>query len=287
MPLYKSAQVLNADDITDLGDQDEVILYDELPKEEDMVELEPSNHEPEVSFKLSNLPGADDKDLEVSTDDEPAEEQEHKHQELEVKDPWDWQSSHGLNKFFDWVKDRFNSLPKHQGETLGIERCIAYLKRLDNEFSKAVSNDYDDKLNIGTLEAARKELHAGIERLEDARDKFDSARKKKKKADVDVEMKKEGQKTTAIHGMIVTVPLHISAIARAMINSTISGGKDIEKSFDYFNKKFKLTDRDQLELFQLLADMNFPIRRPRGLALDEDFDPSSVDTIDFGASYPS
>jgi hypothetical protein len=284
MSLYKSAQALNADDITDLGDEDEVIIY-EPHQEENVVELEEAHPEAvEVSFKLPSLPGSDEREIEVSTDDE--QKSEDKPVEIEVKDPWDWQS-HGPNNFLSWVKDRFANVPRHSGETVGIERAISYLKRINNELSKAVSNDFDSKIDVSLLEAARKEIYSGIDRLEEALGKLEEPRSKKKKAELEVELKKEGQKTTAIHGIIVNVPLHISAIARAMINSTISGGKDIERSADYFIKKFKLTDRDQLELFQLLADMNFPVRRPRGLGLDEDFDPSSVDTIDFGPIYPS
>jgi hypothetical protein len=66
----------------------------------------------------------------------------------------------------------------------------------------------------------------------------------------------------------------------------VSAGKDIERTADYFIKKFNLNARDQMELFQLLSDMNYTVRRPRGLSTDEEFDSTSSDNVDFMANYP-
>lgn len=186
MALYKSSQVLETMDIDDeisklVGD-DEVILYDEKPTEEDVVEM----HQPEtveLSFKLPHLPGCeDDVPLEVSTD-EPVEVEEKEKEkgkgkkdkndgpplsmeEVEAKDPFDWQSL-GVENFIPWLYRRIQTIPRHRGESLGVERAIAYLKRLLSECSKAVSQDLHSKIDIAKLEVGRKEIELGIERCED------------------------------------------------------------------------------------------------------------------------
>jgi hypothetical protein len=289
MSLFKSAQILDAkDEITDLANEDQVILFDApAENDNDMVEMhgEPSGH---VGFHLGKLPGSDVEDLEVSTD-EPlvVEDKKEAPKALEVKDPWDWQSD-GLERFMEWVSNRCNSIPRHRGETAGIERAIAYLKKLNNELSKAVSSDYDGKIDIEKLEMARREIYSGIERLEDAKDKMDEARssKRRKAAKAEkAELIKEAQKTTSVGGIIVTVPLLISSIARTCINSTVSAGKDIEKVADELIDKYKLNDREQMELIQLISDMGYPVRRPRGYNRDEKIDPTSVDNFDWMPNY--
>ena len=99
-------------------------------------------------------------------------------------------------------------------------------------------------------------------------------------------MVKKAQKATHVGGIIVTVPLLISSIARTCINSMVSAGKDIEDVFDKLAKKYDLTSREEMETMQLLADMGYPMRRPRGYLRDEEIDTTSVDNFDWNANYP-
>src|SRR6185436_9504048 len=71
---------------------------------------------------------------------------------------------------------------------------------------------------------------------------------------------KEGQKAPAVGGIMGTVPLAVSAIARAWINASITNGKDIEHTFHRLAEKYKLNDREKMETIQLLKDMNMPIK---------------------------
>lgn len=308
MPLYKSAQLIDnenyADDIqysddlsyaddVEFADDDQVVIYDELPSKEDVIEM----HEPEAvseevhSFKLPHLPGCDKEDIEVSEDEPMSAANDNKEvpaKELEVKDPWDWHS-HGLDNFIGWVKGMFNNIPRHSGETVGIERVIAYLKRMNNELSKAVSNDYDGKIDVASVEAARKEIYSAIDRLEEARDKQDqsrtSAKKKKTANSENNEIVKEA-KQTAVGGIIITVPLLISRIAKVCINGMVSGGHDIEELYDRQVKEYDLTKREQSELMELLDNMGFAMpRRDRGYPREHKMDYRSSDNMDFGANY--
>lgn len=299
MPLYKSSQLMNADDdFESFGDEDEVVLYDEKPSKDDVIEMhDPDHHSDEtieISFKLPPLPGSDaDIPIEVSTDDEVEVESKGKDKDkndlkpgnLEVADPWDYRAAADP---LVWVRDRLASIPRHSGrETAGIERAIAYLKRLNGEMSKAASNDFDGKIDITKFEEARREIYSAIERLEEAKNKLETSQYKKKKAEVNPEMVKEGQKATHVGGIIVTVPIFISRLARICINGQVSAGHDIEDLYGRLVKKHALDNQQQAELMQLLCDMGYPLRRDRGFDVNELIDETSSDNFDWAANYPA
>jgi hypothetical protein len=295
MALYKAAQLMEAnDDIADFGDEDEVILYDEKPSKDDVIEMHRPDEEIELTFKLPHLPGSDAGPLEVSTDDAVEVKEKDKKKEdkndLAVSDPWDWEvwmKEHGGDGL-GWVQDRLRNIPRHSGrETAGIERVISYMRRLNAEMSKMAANDFDGKINIGKFEEARREIYSAIDRLEKAKEQLEQQNYKKKKGDLTQEGLVKEAKQDRIGGIIITVPLLISSIARTAINSMISAGKDIEITTNTLIKKYNLNDREQMELLQLLSDMGYAIQKPRGDKLDEKFDRSSVDNNDYIAQYYS
>jgi hypothetical protein len=293
---------MDSDDIENFGDEDEVVLYDEKPSKDDVIEMhqpdDSSDHDDlggfEISFKLPLLPGSNIEELEVSSDDPlEVEEDEDKNdlkskkdqaaEQIEVLDPWDWQSSikkNGPDAFLHWVKERFSTIPMHNGETVGVERAISYLKKINAEISKAISNDYDGKISVKYLESARREIYSAIERLE----KY-LQESKKSKAGYNSDLVKEGQKSTHVGGIIVTVPIFISRLARICINGTVSAGHDIEDLYSRLVKKYALDDVKQAELMQLLADMGYPLRRDRGFNVGELIDQTSSDNMDWAANY--
>ena len=294
MSLYKQAQFLDANDFENFGDEDEVVLYEEKPSMEDVVELhqpdEAKDSSVEITFKLPTLPGSDaDMPIEVSTNDNIEVENDTKKdkndlqsEELEVQDPWKSPVPSGI---LQWVHNRLQNLPRHSGtETTGMERTVAALKRINNEISKAIANDYNGEVDIGKLEQARKEIMDGINRLEQAIKKIDSGYKGKK-ADIEDGLVKEA-KQTHVGGIIITVPLLISRIARVCINSMVSGGHDIERVVNAQIKEYSLDKREQAELMQLLEDMGYASpRRNRGQPKDHQMDFTSSDNFDFGSNY--
>lgn len=302
MPLYKSSQLLDAmdaeDEFDNFGDEDEVVLYDEKPSKEDVIEMhQPDDGEAEITFKLGPIPGSDAPPmLEVSTDDDVEAESKGKGKdkndlaengEMEVKDPADFRSYKPV-EFPRWAQFMFNNIPKHTGrETTGIERCISYLKRFDADLSKAISSDYKGEADIGKLEEARREVYEGIERLERALENIKNTTYKKKRAVVESDLVKEGQKATHVGGIIVTVPIFISRLARICINGQVSAGHDIEDLFTRLVKKYALDDQKQAELMQLLSDMGYPLRRDRGYNINELIDETSSDNFDWSAQFPS
>lgn len=100
-----------------------------------------------------------------------------------------------------------------------------------------------------------------------------------------VNIVKEAQKITGVQGVYVTVPLLISRVARVCINGTISAGHDIEDLYRRQVTKYKLDDREQAEVRQLLSDMGYPLREDRGFFPDEDLEVTDSDNMDWAANY--
>lgn len=248
----------------------------------------------DIDIVVSDLPGVDQLDPELEqklevVDSSDSKEDENDAKKSSSKKPpkWDWESK-GAQGFISWVKERLSDVPKHSGyDTAGIERAISYLEKLDTEISKAMRLDLDGELDADKIEEVRSKLDDGIERLNDRLDKVKSKRKgkKTKKAELDSSLVKEGQKSTRIDGIVITVPLLISRVARVCINGSVSAGHDMEELFQKQVKAYKLNEREQAEVVQLLADMGHPMRQDRGYLVGEEVDERSTDNLDWAANY--
>lgn len=283
MPMYKAADL--AEDLVislPVGEEEpageDVVFYQEMPTDEQVIEMH-APAEVELSFKLPHLPGCPDELVEVSGNDLEVfqEKEEDKDKEKDKSKAAD------QPKDLNWVKDYLDHIPKHKGETLGLERSKSYLTRGLNMLSKMLQEDHDGKIDISKAEDARIEIENGIERLEK-----ELVRRKKKANKDGNEIKKEGQKIASVGGIIVTVPILISRIARVCINGSISGGKDIEDLFHRQAKKWNLSEREKAEVVQLIQDMGYPVPRlDRGFQVDdkETYERSSTDNYDYPANY--
>lgn len=237
-------------------------------------------------FELSAVPGGDYQD---ELEDPHAIEVED--DEIEVEsDPWKWQ----VASFCQWLQSKMSGIPRHSGrDSAGLERAMAYLEQLDREISRAVRSDLNNEIAIDAVEKARDEIHQGLERLQDRLDKVLSSKypkrkgnKKKKKAGLDADMVKEASKGAYYGSMTVTVPILISGIARACINSMVSAGKDIEDEFQKLAAQYKLDNREEFMLYQALSDMGYHVRRPRGTERGEEVDYTSTENTGWIANYP-
>lgn len=247
----------------------------------------------DMELVVEELPGAPEGTadpepiLEVSEDDsKDVKEDDNDAKKSKKPEKWDW-ASKGAAGFVAWVKERLEGVPKHSGyDSAGLERAVSYLEKLDSEISKAMRLDLDGDLDANKVEEVRSQIDSGIARLHDRLDKVKKSKKtKRKKADVDSALVKEAQKITGVQGVFVTVPLLISRIARVCINGMVSGGHDIEDMYSKQVKKYKLSDREQAEVMQLLADMGYAMRQDRGYLPDEDVDVASSDNFDWAANY--
>lgn len=262
--------------------------------------LEVGEHDhgqPEEIEIVMELPGAppgtkDPEPILEVHEDEPKEDKGEAQDEDPAKaaknEKWDW-SKRGPTGFIAWVKERCDDVPKHSGyDTAGLERAVAYLERLDNEVSKAMRMDLDGELDANQIEKTRAIIDNGIERLHDRLDKVKSTKKKSRKKkgyELNEGFQKEAQKITGVSGVLVTVPLLISRIARVCVNGMVSAGHDIEDLYERQVKFYKLNDREQAEVMQLLADMGYSVRQDRGFMPDEQLEVSDTNGMDWAANY--
>jgi hypothetical protein len=258
--------------------------------------------DPILGIDLGDLPGAppgtthpepEEEDLVVEEKEEDSEEKDSKESSKEnsnkKEDKWDWKSK-GFGQFTLWVKDRFESVPSHSGYSeAGIERAQAYLEKLYSEISKAMRTDIDGELDSDSIVKMHEMIEEGIEKLQDRLGKIKDSKKskrKKKSEEESSQLVKEAQKIFGIqNGVVITVPLFISALARTLVNGMVSSGKDIEHSYAELVKKYKLSDREKIELIQLLQDMGLPMIKDRAILPEEGFSPESTDNFDYAANY--
>jgi hypothetical protein len=253
--------------------------------------------EPEdIQLVVEELPGApaglpdpEPPQEQLVVEEQPAEDEESKKPKKNEK--WDWEAR-GATGFVAWIKERLDGVPKHSGfDSAGLERAMAYLDRLDSEISKAMRLDLDGELDANKIEEVRSQIDEGQARLSQRLDKVKKSKKhqkKRSKADFDLDslgLIKEGQKITGVKGVYVMVPLLISRIARVCINGFVSAGHNIEDLYERQVKKWGLTDREQAEVMQLLADMGYPLRQDRGFMPDDDLEISDSDNMDWAANY--
>jgi hypothetical protein len=255
---------------------EDLVFYNEIPEEEQVVEMHaPEEHEEgQISFVLPKLPGAnDDEIVELVNEVSEKEDKEAEKDKSKASDQ---------PKDLRFIKNYLDKIPSHRGETLGLERAESYLTRGLNMLSKMIQEDHDGKIDIRQAEEARIEMENGIDRIKK------ELNKRKKKAGTSAgEMTKEAQKIPAVGGIIVTVPLKISRIARVCINAAVSAGKDIEDVMRRQAEKWKLTDDEKADLVQLINDMGYYIRRDRGFMVDdkEQYGYSSENNFDLPPNY--
>jgi len=271
-------------------------------EEEAPLQVELNIENPEnVELHLPSLPGApegtaDPKDIiEVSEEDDAKkpDKDDVNDAKSQKNEKWDW-AKRGPDGFVVWIKERFDSVPKHSGyNSAGIERALSYLEFLNKEISRAMRLDIDGELDENKVEEVQSKIDEGIERLQERLDKVENTRKGKKRrkkssSDEDSLIVKEAQKITGVHGIMITVPLLISRIARVCINGMVSAGRDIEDVYGEQVKKYKLNNREQAEVLQLMSDMGYPIRQDRAFLPFEDVDEKvkNNEGVDFAVNYP-
>ncbi len=319
MSINKTSQVIeimeepSEEELYSSNPEDMVVIYDEKPDENVVLEL----HDPDTNiessevslndspsefsyddheelsseFTFSGIPGVEqDQFVEVVDEDLELKDSDFEDDKRKPKGPWDWKTG-GLEGFLLWLKDRFKKVPTHDGKsTVGVERAMNYLNELDKCISEAMRIDLDGVLDASKIEEIRSEIDDGVSRLEERlsklEDNFKTKKKKNKSASSNASFTKEAG-TPHVSGIMVTVPLLISSIARTCINGTISAGHDIEDLYHKQVGRFDLDDREQAEVIQLLADMGYTLRRDRLQALEEKYDETSSDNGDFAANYQS
>lgn len=105
--------------------------------------------------------------------------------EIPQEKTWEKDKAHG--KFLGWLRQQLENLPRHSGRTtVGCERVIARLKKLNAELSRALHSDENNEIDEEEAERLRDLMLSYIDRLQDACDKMLAGKKSRKTADLRV-----------------------------------------------------------------------------------------------------
>jgi hypothetical protein len=137
---------------------------------------------------------SDDFDFLTFEDDEPqaklpgvdsliVEDEEEENEERES----DWENDSDHSKFIPYIKARVKAIPKHSGTTsVGWERAIAYLRKLDKEISRAIQSDETNAVDDAEAEDIRDAILVDISKCESALEKINGKKRRRKEASVKI-----------------------------------------------------------------------------------------------------
>jgi hypothetical protein len=291
--------------IHDIETAEPIIFYTDRPSPEVVLEMHDEPHgsplevaEPEADIVVPELPGVERLDPERESALEVHDDTIESNQTMEAKDKedakpkgaWDWKhiiETSGPEGFFNWVKERISTVPKHSGyDKAGLLRAVGYLEKLANEVSKAMREDLEGKLNADKIEHLLAQVEDGVERIHARIDKISKKKSRKKKSAFEqTGIVKEAQKLPTINGITIVVPLFISRIARVCINGMVSAGHSLQDMYDQQCEKWDLTEREKAEVQQLILDLGYGAISNRGLIADKDYFIKEHGDFDYASSY--
>lgn len=181
----------------------------------------------------------------------------------------DWENDRDPKHFMVYITQQYpHSIPRHDGtSTLGCERAILFLNKLNKEISEALRADSDNILEIPKLEEMRVNMVNDVNMLRDHMNKLNKKRKGKKASEEGSELLKQAEivKEASTPTLQVVVTPFERAIAGIIVNATVSAGKPFEDVYEFLKKKYSLDEREELTIMQLLKDMGQPIFMDRGV----------------------
>jgi hypothetical protein len=160
-------------DTLEVSDPPEETVAYELSEDDHIKEFKGDSTD-ELSLVLLDLPSEilSGKSSE-ETEDEGSEEDD---------TPKTWESHGAHSDFLNYLVRKLKSIPAHSGQTtVGCEKAVSYLRKLDREISKAIQSDDDNIIDELEAEKIRDTIHDFIDKLEEAYD-FLTKKKRKKKA---------------------------------------------------------------------------------------------------------
>jgi hypothetical protein len=194
--------------------------------------------------------------------------------------PKGWRNTKNVKEFMEFLQTEMERIPNMsaaRGNQSLMERSLGQWKALDGHCSHALRGDYDSTLDVEGLDKARRFIESTIDQLEDALHGMSKVKKTRKQQRRRGEDAIDGmtKEATAPHfsGFQMVITPFQRAIVGSLINGTVSGGRNMEELYTDAAKKYKMDNREQLEILAILADFGYPIFKDR-LRVGEDEDPS-------------
>lgn len=196
-----------------------------------------------------------------------------------------WRDSGDVKKFTEFLMGEMERIgnPNLWHTQVEKERGLGQLKRLNRYVSQALREDYDSVLDVAHIDKIRNMLEQHIDGVEYALDGVNMMKKqrkqiRKRRAD-DTNEDNITKEATAPN--FAGLQIHISAFERAivgaLINGKVSGGRNMEELYTEAKEEYKFTPREELALFQILADMGYPVFKDRLRFGKKDGDPTRED----------
>jgi len=222
-------------------------------------------------------------DFEGVTGEQNAQEQPKKEEEV----PQGWMQTKKVEQFVQFLDEQMAAIPTiqyAQGNLSKMENAAARWKKLNNYCSEAMRGDFGGVLDSADIDKKRQQVEYNMDALDDAIDGLHrmkqtrrQQRRQHRRSDenFDDTMVREA---TAPHfnGFQMVVTPFQRAIAGALINGKVSGGRNLEELWTDAKAKYKMDEREELEVLQILADMGYPEFKDR-LRLGDDENPSRKD----------
>jgi len=190
----------------------------------------------------------------------------------EVDDsPGTWRDDGDVRSFMEYISRAYDDIPAHKGDMIGSEVAINYLKGLDREISKALTLDKNYVLDAGKLDGLRVNMMNDMMTLKNHIKKLQRKIREQhgKKASDGTPMKVAGsdveftKEATVARPQLVITPFE-RAISGMIVNAVVSSGKSFEDVYEVLKEKYAFTNREELAVMQLVADMGYPIFKDRG-----------------------
>jgi hypothetical protein len=213
----------------------------------------------------------------------------------------DYENDGDLTKFMEYISDQYpGKIPQHDGRTtVGCERALSFLDRVNSDISRAIRDDRDNALDIQALEDVRVNIIRDTMVLKDHLNKL---KKKLKEAQAkqaaaklpptwakpsgeSVEYNELVKEARTPNNIVITMTPFERAITGMMVNAHISGGHPIEDVYEFLKKKYDLTEREELAMMQICMDSGFPIFKDRGTYSEELNDEEGKGGVDFLKNY--
>lgn len=213
-------------------------------------------------------------------------------QEQSLDEEEGWRSSKDPKLFMPFLQDEIRRIGNpHQWRTKSErERGLAQLKKLDHFISEALRNDHESVLDVPAIDALRNQLERHIDECEIALEGIQNMKKQRRRmrrGEEELDMVKEAG-TPHFNGISIYITPFERAIVGALINGTVSGGRNMEELYEDVKKKYDLSPRESLSIFQILVDFGYPTFKDRLRLGEKDGDPSREEGFgEWQSNYPA
>lgn len=227
---------------------------------------------------------------------------------------WEDDSDHA--KFLSYLVKKLKSIPPHSGQTtVGCEKAISYLRKLDSEISKAIRSDEKNVIDESKAEEIRDKIHGYIDQLEEAYEELMGTKgRRKKKASVAIgkeiiararngsqeyyiEVERDNELTLLpvtlasapitkeAHKLHSTVDPFLDGITRLLMRAHITQGKNLHAVYSQLNDQYNFTPREELVINELLLQKGMNLNVDLGRINEKEHNLFDGKNIEFSTEY--